>query len=679
MARKKQTGTEIKLYQIDTMIYLTTKNVITKLTMFAEFLKEGGVAKADQLNINRARALERFDRNYKITDINELTSVDGQANETWLRKNGFLYSVGGRYELSPIASAIIRNKISLAEYCFLLLSKQWIRIKKVGGQDEYKVNLLAFILGDLLENKSIPVNDFVDHIGQIALEKYKDEYSELQLSNQEAARYLIDPLLISRLITESNGNYVISSSIVELAIDYVSKANGIKRLNQVPCADEEYWNNFQYGIYDITNEENKSLYIKHYPHLFTMKELSTEKWDLPLQKIYYGAPGTGKSNEIKILTGEGKDGIVFSKDYTFRTTFHPDFDYSTFVGAYKPIWDEGKGKIVYEFRPQTFLKAYVAAWTHPSENVALVIEEINRGNCAQIFGDIFQLLDRENDGFSKYPIESDIDMKGFLSSALSGKITELWAGTIPEDDKDSINAYYSKHYDNAFDRIKLGEILTLPKNLSILASMNTSDQSLFPMDSAFKRRWEWQYMPIVNANKNWKIQLDKDYENIDWWEFLQRINNVISDLTTSEDKQLGYFFCQPDDFVSPEHAPDAEPDLISAKRFVDKVIFYLWNDVFKDYAFDAKCCKDKDGKEVLFAKFYNEDGKSVNIEILKHFFELLTVDNKPSLVKEIVPTSDASGEEDANVTDATSVNEEPSSTGNESEESESSTTATTDE
>lgn len=394
-----------------------------------------------------------------------------------------------------------------------------------------------------------------------------------------------------------------------------------------------------------------------------------------IQKIYYGAPGTGKSNEIKRLTGDG----TFCKNYTFRTTFHPDFDYSTFVGAYKPIWDKEKEKIVYEFRPQTFLKAYVAAWTHPSENVALVIEEINRGNCAQIFGDIFQLLDRENDGLSKYPIESDIDMKGFLSSALSNQIKEPWAGTIPEDDKENINEYYSKHYDDAFAKINSGEILTLPKNLSILATMNTSDQSLFPMDSAFKRRWEWQYMPIVSANKDWKIQLHKDYENIDWWEFLERINNVISDLTTSEDKQLGYFFCQPDDFVSPDHASDAEKDLISAKHFVDKVIFYLWNDVFKDYAFDAKCCKDKDGKEVLFAKFYNEDGKSVNFETLNHFFESLTVDNKPSLVKEIVPTSDASGEEDANVTDATSVNEEPSSTGNESVEAESSTTATTDE
>lgn len=401
-----------------------------------------------------------------------------------------------------------------------------------------------------------------------------------------------------------------------------------------------------------------------------------------IQRIYYGAPGTGKSNEIKKLTGEGIDNVKFSNDFTFRITFHPDGDYAGLVGAYKPLWDNGQSKIVYDFCPQTFLKAYVAAWTHPSENVALVIEEINRGNCAQIFGDIFQLLDREKNGLSKYPIESDIDMKGFLSRALSGEIKGPWAGTIPEDDKDGINEYYSKHYDDAFAKIKSGEILTLPKNLSILATMNTSDQSLFPMDSAFKRRWEWQYMPIVNANKNWVIHLADNYENIDWWEFLERINNVISDLTTSEDKQLGYFFCQPDEFVEAnkeKRASDAKPDLISAKHFVNKVIFYLWNDVFKDYAFDAKCCKDSNSKEVLFADFYNKDGDSVNIETLKHFFETLTVENKPSLVEKIVPPTDASGEKELSKTDVSSVDEEPNSTDKVSEEADLFTSATTGE
>ena len=358
----------------------------------------------------------------------------------------------------------------------------------------------------------------------------------------------------------------------------------------------------------------------------------------PLQRIYYGAPGTGKSNEIKLLTGNG----TFSKNYTLRTTFHPDSDYSSFVGAYKPIWNGEK--IIYVFRPQSFLRAYIEAWKHPEHNVALVIEEINRGNCAQIFGDIFQLLDRERTGLSKYPIEADIDMQNYLK----GEFVNI-ESIYTEDQIQAINKYYANHYDTAFDDIKNGIILTLPKNLSLLATMNTSDQSLFPMDSAFKRRWDWEYMPIKNAHKNWKIQLDNSHELIDWWEFLNRINMVISDLTTSEDKQLGYFFCQSDEYqIKPNEDENAQPDLITAKHFVGKVIFYLWNDVFKDYAFDAPCCKGKDDKEVLFAKFYNEDGKSVNIDTLTNFFESLKTDDEDSLVKTKKSNADETDKKEEN-------------------------------
>ena len=338
-----------------------------------------------------------------------------------------------------------------------------------------------------------------------------------------------------------------------------------------------------------------------------------------LQQIYYGAPGTGKSNEIKLLTAEGGK---FCKDFTFRTTFHPDSDYSSFVGAYKPIWSDEKEKIVYEFRPQAFLKAYVAAWTHPEEQVALVVEEINRGNCAQIFGDIFQLLDRHDNGLSKYPIESDVDMQKFLFDALNDNIKEDWAGNIPETNTEVINDCYAKHYNDAFKKIKEGKILALPKNLSILATMNTSDQSLFPMDSAFKRRWDWKYQPIVKGvdsetrkELDWKIIID-GYNPIDWWEFIDRINKVIFDLTSSEDKQLGYFFCM----------PESEGETtISAERFVEKVIFYLWNDVFKDYSYDPECCnkKDKKDEKVKYSDFYTTDGKDIEKGVLAYFINQL--------------------------------------------------------
>ena len=560
--------------------------------------------------------------------------------------------------------------------------------------DDFRKEVVEMVIGmtykSVADLSKLDVSKGSDTREIVTCSVFEDVY--INKKKIENTQYVL--LLVREHSKSHDGRLIISYA------PYI-KFNGIENQScidlmqkELGCTPEGCW-----FVYDISIKNQSELYFSAVvvnasaPMVYSNSVKSknrSEEWKAlipadgvlqetlsePLQQIFYGAPGTGKSNEIKILTGEGKDGIVFSKNFTFRTTFHPDFDYSTFVGAYKPIWNNDKEKIVYEFRPQTFLKAYVAAWTHPNENVALVIEEINRGNCAQIFGDIFQLLDREKNGLSKYPIESDIDMKYFLSRALSGEIEEPWAGIIPARDIDCINDYYSKHYDDAFAKIKSGEILTLPKNLSILATMNTSDQSLFPMDSAFKRRWEWQYMPIVNANKNWVIHLADNYENIDWWEFLERINNVISDLTTSEDKQLGYFFCQPDEFVSPEPAPDAEPDLISAKRFVDKVIFYLWNDVFKDYAFDAKCCKDKDGKEVLFAKFYNEDGKSVNFETLKQFFKQLEDDKKPPIVVK-KPSADTSKEEKES-TEISAAGEAPDTTNDVSDEAESSTPATTD-
>ena len=401
------------------------------------------------------------------------------------------------------------------------------------------------------------------------------------------------------------------------------------------------WLNFSNSI--LTVKENNDFNVKEYSDIVSTslsirdikvdnneesalkeEDNNSDEKQLPLQQITYGAPGTGKSHEIKKKT---------ARKSVIRTTFHPDSDYSSFVGAYKPIWNGDK--IIYEFRPQSFLNAYVAAWTHPGKNVALVIEEINRGNCAQIFGDIFQLLDRDKNGLSKYPIEADIDMEAYLNKQFAEP-----NNFSTDDKKDAINDYYKDHYDTAFDDIKSGKILTLPSNLSILCTMNTSDQSLFPMDSAFKRRWDWQYMPIKDANLHWKIgweiESGKKRVMIDWWEFLKRINKVVADLTTSEDKQLGYFFCQPDSFINSENKSDDDKyDLITAKHFVDKVIFYLWNDVFKDYAFDASCCKDVNGKEVLFAQFYEEDGKSVNTETLKHFFESLQSDNDPLLIQEI--------------------------------------------
>lgn len=323
-----------------------------------------------------------------------------------------------------------------------------------------------------------------------------------------------------------------------------------------------------------------------------------------IQQIFYGAPGTGKSHAIN---EETKDEEVI------RTTFHPDTDYSTFVGAYKPttkevelrdlsghkVVEDGEvvkeDRIVYEFVAQSFLQAYVSAWKKYADanedepkKQYLVIEEINRGNCAQIFGDLFQLLDRNDKGFSDYPIKADADMKRQLQKAFVGLVIAQ---------KDKINALYKGK--DVVSQVLGGDILLLPNNLYIWATMNTSDQSLFPIDSAFKRRWDWTYMPISDAEKHWVIEVDG--YNYDWWKFLEKMNEKIYSTTNSEDKKLGYFFCK------------AQNGVISAKTFVGKVIFYLWNDVFKDYEFGDAIFNDEDGSKLSFDKFYTSEGKNSKV------------------------------------------------------------------
>lgn len=357
------------------------------------------------------------------------------------------------------------------------------------------------------------------------------------------------------------------------------------------------------------------------------------------QQIYYGAPGTGKSYIVNRDTkGES---IV-------RTTFHPDSDYSTFVGCYKPTTKEvemrdvtGKviieygqpvteNRIIYQFVDQAFLQAYIKAWKFYAEALEgadpkkqfLIIEEINRGNCAQIFGDLFQLLDRNDYGFSDYYIHADRDMQKHLAKAFNGI-------AMNDSHKNSINAMYHNGERDIVAQVLTGEILLLPNNLYIWATMNTSDQSLFPIDSAFKRRWDWKYRPIVKGRDkdgselNWRIKADtKEY---DWWSFLEKINAIVGTTTNSEDKKLGFFFCKPTDSV------------ISAETFVGKVIFYLWNDVFKNFGFDDPIFKDEDGSTLEFEKFYTTNiygDTIVRTDKVERFLENLKVNVAGEVISE---------------------------------------------
>ena len=513
-----------------------------------------------------------------------------------------------------------------------------------------------------------------------------EDYDKLMVGDQSTDGRLIiadKDRLCYQVKLESKGVFstrTISKQLLGEFIDYYKK-NPNKKAEDARVELKELSNidKFEYG-YSATLTAMAKMVLDPKNELIR-KDISTDSFSTEssllkaagLQQIYYGAPGTGKSKAIKDLT--------FGEDI-IRTTFHPDSDYASFVGTYKPITEEvvlrdcnGKKvideetnevvkeeRIAYKFIPQAFLEAYVEAWKklgskksqksdksynriHPalldtpdiftknkaSKKQYLIIEEINRGNCAQIFGDLFQLLDRNEYGFSDYPIVADKDMQKYLEKEFEG-----WEIT----NKDKINQLYGEA--NMVSLIMKGERLVLPSNLYIWATMNTSDQSLFPIDSAFKRRWDWKYVPIregrdkeTNAPLNWYINTgDKQY---DWWSFISKVNKLIGSLTNSEDKKLGYFFCK---------AKDGE---IDANLFVSKVIFYLWNDVFKDYGFDDKDFQDEEGKILSFDRFYKDKNGTTCIDIanIELFLKNLGVD-------EFIPEK---GEEEENIDAAPSNNE----------------------
>lgn len=299
--------------------------------------------------------------------------------------------------------------------------------------------------------------------------------------------------------------------------------------------------------------------------------------------IYYGSPGTGKSHKVNEIVEP------LNNKYYERVTFHPEYDNSSFVGGYKPISDldsEGNDVIKYKFVPQVFTNIYERAWQDLDNQYYLVIEEINRGNCAEIFGEIFQLLDRN----SNYTVTPFKELKEYL-------VNEAF-----EDE----------------NHLGIENGLKLPPNLSILATMNTSDQSLFPMDSAFKRRWDWEYIPIDysrNDNDSFEFEIDiEDGKKYSWIKFIEKINlnHIKVNPSLGMDKCIGNYFIKPD-----------KEKVISLKPFINKVIFYLWNDVFKDE--DNKVFEENTSYEDFFP--IETNGK----EKIKELFDRIGLESKKVL------------------------------------------------
>ncbi|PWB88378.1 AAA family ATPase [Methanobrevibacter thaueri] len=268
--------------------------------------------------------------------------------------------------------------------------------------------------------------------------------------------------------------------------------------------------------------------------------------------IYFGAPGTGKSYN---LNQDKYDLLEDNEENYERVTFHPDYSYANFVGTYKPV-PEGNS-ITYKYVPGPFMRILKKAINNPSEPYLLIIEEINRANVAAVFGDVFQLLDRTEEFESEYPIEASEDMKTYLNET----------------------------------KIKL------PQNLFIWASMNSADQGVFPMDTAFKRRWDFKYFSI---NHNEDLIKDTHFiinqKPLNWNDLRKRINDELLSYNINEDKLIGPFFAFTE-YMNQEIEIKTFKDI-----FKNKIIMYLFEDAARSRRNQlfSGACNIKDTKNITY-------------------------------------------------------------------------------
>jgi len=330
-----------------------------------------------------------------------------------------------------------------------------------------------------------------------------------------------------------------------------------------------------------------------------------------IQKIYFGNAGVGKSHKVDNIV---KEELEISGSNCIKTVFHPEYSYNDFMVKLSPI--SKNSKVRYEYNEGDFIKALSQAYknilesedSESAKKVALVIDEINRGNSAKIFGKVFQLLDREDNGWSSYAINiSNMEFDKLIELIFSENEINQSIGEMKTSETEHLSDTDKR--DKAIGKLITNEDIKnllenkqikLPPNLSIIATMNTSDESIYFMDSAFKRRWDWEYMDISEEIDNTNKEIGNKKANItdedDWKDFINKLNNFIKDNAKSirrvEDKLVGYYFIK--------YKEDMTNEAIQ-----NKLMFFLWDNVF---ARDKKPLKEllDDNTLITFGDFTSQ-------------------------------------------------------------------------
>ena len=389
------------------------------------------------------------------------------------------------------------------------------------------------------------------------------------------------------LLGEIISDYYFSDELIEDKVDDKEKYNNLRKVKWLcEISSDELSesaisflgsNKTLFRVNDDAIEEILSFYLGG-------------RWkNKPRNVIYFGAPGTGKSFNLNL----DKEKLLCCKNAYERVTFHPDYSYANFVGTYKPRPKKDKeGKktdgITYEYVPGPFMRSLVKALKNPDKPFLLIIEEINRANVAAVFGDIFQLLDRDENNESEYPIETSEDMRDYLEKKL-GKV---------------------------YKKIKI------PSNMFIWATMNSADQGVFPMDTAFKRRWHFKYIGIdENKSEIKNIKIKTNNQEIYWNELREAINEVLISFRINEDKLLGPFFAF-NEFKDKEDFTEDDFEEIN-EIFKNKVIMYLFEDAARSKRDKLFAGAKGDNDYVIFSQVcrsFDDEGIGIFCDKIKKQF-----------------------------------------------------------